>query len=418
MGNLYDFDPVKDLVPFNELEELDRLTLHKLSRLTERVLEAYKTFEFHVIYHSVHNFCSVDLSAFYLDVIKDRLYTCGADSRGRRAAQTAIYHVLDHLVRLTAPILVFTSDEAWSFMPGKKTESVHLASMPVANPAWIDDKLEEKWDELARVKTDISKALEGARQTKLIGHPLDAEVVVYPKKDEALMKEEARALEEVLIISRLTIASGAADTAGETAHLYSTDIADFVVRKAPGGKCERCWHYSPHVGKSAAHPALSTDARRRSDKNLRVLVITALAVLVIDQISKLAVIHYFGEGESVEIIAGFFDLVHFRNPGAAFGIFNEGGVARRVFLIATSGAALAVIFFLLKETKDSLVTLGLSLVAGGAAGNLVDRVRFGSVVDFLYFHAGPYYWPAFNIADSAITTGVILSAVFHYFRRP
>lgn len=256
LGNLYDFDPVKDLVPFNELEELDRLTLHKLSRLTERVLDAYKTFEFHVIYHAVHNFCSVDLSAFYLDVIKDRLYTCGADSRGRRAAQTTIHHVLDHLVRLTAPILVFTSDEAWSFMPGEKTESVHLASMPVANPAWIDDKLEEKWDELARVKTDISKALEGARQTKLIGHPLDAEVVVYPKKDEALMKEEARALEEVLIISRLTIASGAADTAGETAHLYSTDIADFVVRKAPGGKCERCWHYSPRVGDSAAHPAL------------------------------------------------------------------------------------------------------------------------------------------------------------------
>ncbi|HAO93957.1 MAG: signal peptidase II [Deltaproteobacteria bacterium GWC2_56_8] len=151
-------------------------------------------------------------------------------------------------------------------------------------------------------------------------------------------------------------------------------------------------------------------------KNLRVLVITALAVLVVDQASKLVVIHYFWEGETVEVIAGFFDLVHFRNPGAAFGIFNEGGVARRVFLITTSGAALAVIFFLLKETKDSIVALGLSLVAGGAAGNLVDRVRFGSVVDFLYFHAGPYYWPAFNIADSAITAGVGLAAVFYWFR--
>lgn len=150
-------------------------------------------------------------------------------------------------------------------------------------------------------------------------------------------------------------------------------------------------------------------------KNLRLLIITALAVLVIDQASKLVVVHYLWEGEVVEV-AGFFDLVHFRNTGAAFGIFNEGGVARRIFLIATSGAALAVIFFLIKETRDSLVALGLSLVAGGAAGNLIDRVRFGSVVDFLYFHAGPYYWPAFNIADSAISVGVGLSAVFYYFR--
>ncbi|MBI5453975.1 MAG: isoleucine--tRNA ligase [Deltaproteobacteria bacterium] len=255
LGNLYDFDPDKDLMPFNELEELDRLTLHKLSRLTERVLEAYRTFEFHVIYHAVHNFCTVDLSAFYLDVIKDRLYTYRADSKGRRAAQTAIYHVLDHLVRLTAPVLVFTSEEAWSFMPGKKAESVHLSAMPVPNASWIDDKLEEKWDELMRVKADISKALEGARQTKLIGHPLDAEVVVYPKKDEALIKEEAHALEEVLIISKLTIGSGPTDTAGES-YLHSTDIADFVVRRAPGGKCERCWHYSARVGESAAHPTL------------------------------------------------------------------------------------------------------------------------------------------------------------------
>lgn len=150
-------------------------------------------------------------------------------------------------------------------------------------------------------------------------------------------------------------------------------------------------------------------------KNLKLLVITALAVLVIDQVSKLIVIHYLWEGEVVEV-AGFFDLVHFRNPGAAFGIFNEGGVARRVFLVATSGAALAVIFFLLRETKDSLVALGLSLVAGGAAGNLIDRVRFGSVVDFLYFHAGTHYWPAFNIADSAITIGVGMSAIFYYLR--
>jgi len=262
LGNLYDFEPERDALRFEELDELDRLTLHKLTKLTERIRAAYEEFEFHVVYHAVHNFCTVDLSAFYLDVVKDRLYTNRAGSRGRRAAQTTIYHVLDHLLRLTAPVLVFTTEEAWSFMPGKKAGSVHLASLPEPQKEWLEPALEEKWDRLMEYKAEISKALEGARQAKTIGHPLDAQVMVYPpEKDRDLLRSEEKALEEVLIISRLVSSDEPfVDTSVATgSHYFKSEDMEglvIVVGKAEGGKCERCWHYSTYVGKDHEHPAI------------------------------------------------------------------------------------------------------------------------------------------------------------------
>jgi len=258
LGNLNDFDPEKDAVAYEELEELDRLTLHRLTKLTGRVLSAYDDFEFHAIYHSVHNFCTVDLSSFYLDVLKDRLYTGAAGSKGRRAAQTTIYHVLDHLVRLTAPVLVFTTEEAWSFMPGRKEESVHLSSMPKVNEKWLDEGLEKKWAELMTIKSEISKALEGARQAKIIGHPLDARVIIRPtEKNAELLAEEEGVLEEVLIVSKLTVAPGA--EAAQAAFKFDSEEIpglSISVEKASGDKCERCWHFSPQVGTHAVHPTL------------------------------------------------------------------------------------------------------------------------------------------------------------------
>ncbi|MEK7679479.1 MAG: class I tRNA ligase family protein, partial [Deltaproteobacteria bacterium] len=164
LGNLYDFDPEKDSVPYPELHELDRLTLHRLAKLTEKVRRAYEEFEFHAIYHSIHNFCAVDLSAFYLDGLKDRLYTCKADSKERRAGQTVLWRLIDCLTRLLAPILVFTADEAWQFIPGKKPDSVHLADMPDVRKDWLDEGLEKKWEKLLTIKDEITKGLEAARQ--------------------------------------------------------------------------------------------------------------------------------------------------------------------------------------------------------------------------------------------------------------
>ncbi|MBI3398968.1 MAG: isoleucine--tRNA ligase [Deltaproteobacteria bacterium] len=262
LGNLYDFNPKKDSVPYSELTELDRLTLHRLAKLTEKVLKAYETFEFHVIYHSVHNFCNVDLSAFYLDVLKDRLYISRPDSKARRAGQTTIYHVADYLVRLIAPVLVFTSDEVWRFMPKEKGANVHLASFPQVKKEWINDELEKKWDNILTYKRHISIALEEAgRQKKIIGHPLDAEVIIY-SQDTTLLEKEKKTLEEILVISKLTVVKDESKF-----HLMKGDALTYAidnkqnyinikVLKASGTKCERCWHYSERVGESAEHPTV------------------------------------------------------------------------------------------------------------------------------------------------------------------
>ncbi|MEK6791967.1 MAG: isoleucine--tRNA ligase [Deltaproteobacteria bacterium] len=245
LGNLHDFNPETDSVPYGKLEELDRLTLHRLTQLTAIVRNAYDNFEFYKIYHSVHNFCNNDLSAFYLDIIKDRLYTSAPRFVKRRAAQTAIYHVLDHLVRLVAPILVFTADEAWGCMPGRKEKSVHLASLPEPNKEWLDNGLAEKWERLIAIREEAAKALETARQQKTIGHPLDARVHYRAQGDlYALLKGEAKALEEALIVSQFIVTEN------------DVPSASILVERATGAKCERCWHYGETVGLNQTHPTI------------------------------------------------------------------------------------------------------------------------------------------------------------------
>ncbi|MBI5048648.1 MAG: isoleucine--tRNA ligase [Deltaproteobacteria bacterium] len=253
LGNLYDFDPEKDAVPYSDLTELDRLTLNRLAKLTERVLKAYETFEFHIIYHSVHNFCNVDLSAFYLDILKDRLYTSKVNSKARRTGQTTIYYVADYLVRLIAPVLVFTSDEVWQFMPKRKEVSVHLSTFPQVKKEWIDDKLEKKWDTLLQIKAEIAKAMETARKDKVIGHPLDAMVSIMPPKElEELVRKDTSALKEILIVSQLVLGSG------EGSAFESQEIPGLKVWVVPakGKKCERCWNYSERVGENEKHPTI------------------------------------------------------------------------------------------------------------------------------------------------------------------
>lgn len=149
-------------------------------------------------------------------------------------------------------------------------------------------------------------------------------------------------------------------------------------------------------------------------QNLKMIIFTAMAVTALDQLTKHLIMRSLGLNQAVVAIPGLFDIVYFKNPGAAFGIFNDGGVWRTVLLIGTSLVSLVVIGVLMKQSKDALMTFALSLIAGGAVGNLIDRARFGSVVDFLYFHLGEYYWPAFNVADSAITVGVVLAFISYY----
>lgn len=149
----------------------------------------------------------------------------------------------------------------------------------------------------------------------------------------------------------------------------------------------------------------------KNSPGLKTALVTAVAVVVLDQLTKLAIVRAMHLNQIMEAVPGLLDIVFFKNTGAAFGIFTDGGWVRTVLLSATSIAAIAVMGFLIRQSRSALMTFALSLITGGAAGNLIDRVRLGAVVDFLYFHVGKYYWPAFNVADSAITIGVFLAII-------
>ena len=223
--------------------------------MADKVKKAYESFEFHTIYHSVHNFCSVDLSAFYLDIIKDQLYTAKPNSKQRRAAQTTIYYVLDTLLRLLAPVLVFTTDEAWEFMPGTVAESVHLAEFPDTPKEWQDAALNEKWTSILTLKAELSKAIEGARRDKRIGHSLDAKVAfTLTGESSEVVKTETKRLKEILIVSEVVMV----DTLPEGEAFVSEEITGLsvVVSKAIHAKCERCWHISESVGENKEQPTI------------------------------------------------------------------------------------------------------------------------------------------------------------------
>jgi isoleucyl-tRNA synthetase len=266
LSNLSDFDPKKDRVAYKDLLEIDKWALHRLSKLNHKILKAYENYEFHTIYHSLHNFCVVDLSNFYLDILKDRLYTFKADSAGRRSAQTVLFHLLNSMVRLMAPILSFTADDIWKYMPkdDEEAESVHLLSFMEIDESWIDEELSTRWETILKVRTDVSKALEIARRDKVIGSPLEAKVVLYPTPTDvsfSLLKSYLQDLKFIFIVSSVEIGSSekpeSTDTS-DTVILNSEETPGFrvLVDRAEGKKCERCWNYSLKVGAFASHPTI------------------------------------------------------------------------------------------------------------------------------------------------------------------
>jgi len=245
LGNLYDFDPARDAVAIADLLPLDRYILHRLQELTERVRQAYQDYEFHVVYHSLHNFCAVDLSAFYLDVLKDRVYTSAPASRARRSAQTAMHEVLVGLVRLMAPVLSFTADEVWRHVGlPDKPESVHLAEFPRVRPELLDEALAREWQRLLAARDVVLRELEAARKAKLIGSAQEAAVVLEAAgEDYDFLAPRREELETVTIVSRLEVGR----------RREGTGLA-VRVERAGGAKCPRCWNYRRDIGASPAHP--------------------------------------------------------------------------------------------------------------------------------------------------------------------
>jgi isoleucyl-tRNA synthetase len=260
LGNLGDFDPARDRQSSARLDEVDRWILDRLARLIGRVRRAYDEYEFHTVFHSVHNFCAVDLSALYLDVIKDRLYTSLPDDPRRRAAQTTCFDIFGALARLMAPILAFTCEEAWRYLPGARSESVHLERFPEAPREWLDDALKRDWDRLLEVRREVAKALEAARAGKLIGSALEAAVRIgdAPEDLPGLLRAKRELLPTLFIVSRVDL-----DRAQARASVVyeSQDIPGLVigVDRAGGEKCERCWMRSERVG---AHPVHRTLCER------------------------------------------------------------------------------------------------------------------------------------------------------------
>ncbi|HEU4369408.1 MAG TPA: isoleucine--tRNA ligase [Methylomirabilota bacterium] len=256
LGNLYDFESRRDRQPYALLDEVDRFVLDRLARLVDRVRRAYEEYEFHTVFHSVHNFCAVDLSALYLDVIKDRLYTSAAADPRRRAAQTVCYDVFVALARLMAPILTFTAEEAWRHLAGTHAESVHLERFPEVPLEWLDDTLKREWDRLLEVRREVARGLELARARKLIGSGLEASVRIAsaPEDLPALLGAKRDLLPTLFIVSRVELGGG-----GTASVQYeSQEIPGLVIEvdRAPGDKCERCWMRSPAVGRNAGHPSL------------------------------------------------------------------------------------------------------------------------------------------------------------------
>jgi len=257
LGNLGDFDPARDRQSSARLDEVDRWILDRLARLIGRVRRAYEEYEFHTVFHAVHNFCAVDLSALYLDIIKDRLYTSRPDDPRRRAAQTTCFDVFTTLARLMAPILTFTCEEAWRYLPGVHAESVHLEPFPEAAREWLDETLKRDWDRLLEVRREVAKALEMARNAKLIGSGLEAAVRIThaPEDLPELLRAKRELLPTLFIVSRVDL-----DRASPVASVTyeGQDIPGLVigVDRARGEKCERCWMRSEHVGANSVHPTL------------------------------------------------------------------------------------------------------------------------------------------------------------------
>ena len=247
LGNGAGFDPDKDSVSDDQLTELDKWALMKLDALIDEVKAGYDKYDFHIAFHAIHNFCVVDMSNFYLDIIKDRLYSEKEGSVLRRAAQTAMYRILSALARLAAPIISFTAEEIWQFMPHASSddrESVFLNQMPEKSGLELSSEFTDKWSFIYNTRLAVNKVLEDARNEKIIGKSLEAQILIKSSEaDLARYEELAPQLKDILIVSGVSVEK----SEGETA---------FEVLRAEGEKCERCWCISKYVGTNLDHPTL------------------------------------------------------------------------------------------------------------------------------------------------------------------
>ena len=256
LGNLYDFDPEKDQLEYHKLTELDKWALAKLNKLAGRVSRAYEDYEFHVVFHSIHNFCTIDLSSIYFDVLKDKLYCSHPDDPQRKAAQTVLYELINAVVVMLTPVLAFTSEEIWSHL--RKTAdplSVQLLEWPQTRDQYVNEGIEDKIDRVLEIREVVTKALEEARVKKIIGHSLGAWVTIFADAEGTQLLQSVEDLEKILIVSRAEVKDQDERTEDSLALAEVRGIW-VKVQAAEGKKCERCWIIEPSVGTDAVHTTL------------------------------------------------------------------------------------------------------------------------------------------------------------------
>jgi len=269
LGNLADFDPSRDALPNDQLDEIDRWMLERTAELVTKCREWYAAYDFHRVYHAIHDFCVVDLSAFYFDVLKDRLYTKAAQNKSRRSAQTAVWKITSALVRLIAPVLVFTTEEIWRYLPKAKGDqpSVHMAEFSVAESlrSGIAPGKRDSWERLLGIRSQVLSALETARDQKLISSSLEARITLVPKTDRS--EEEGKKqldflrsylldLPALFIVSQVEVSNDVVESPGSVTEVGATGDLIVVVDRAAGKKCDRCWNYSVHVGENPRYPTI------------------------------------------------------------------------------------------------------------------------------------------------------------------
>jgi isoleucyl-tRNA synthetase len=253
LGNLSGFDSSKDRYLISELSELDRFALIRLERMKERVLNAYENYEFHTVYQAVHHFLAVEMSAFYLDIMKDRLYADASGDLARKHTQYVMYESLVTVTQLIAPILPHTADEVWRYIPGVEASTVQLSVFGPVRSEWYDAALERKWESLIDVRDEVLKALEAARKDKRIGNSLSAHVLLYPNEETAQLLAQFESLEKLFIVSQVTVQPAGTPAPAEAAALKGVAVE---IETANGQKCERCWNVTPEVGTNEEHPTL------------------------------------------------------------------------------------------------------------------------------------------------------------------
>jgi len=262
LGNIYDFEEETDSVPLEEMTEIDRWALSRTQGLLEDVTKAFDNFGFYRAYRRIYNFCTVDLSSFYLDVLKDRLYTFGPSSKERRSSQTALAKIVRLLDLMLAPILSFTADEAWRNIKNvEDPPSVHLAPWPEVDETMRDKQLEQRWERLLKVRSEVAKVIEGKREQGRIGNSLEAKISLYSQDADTLgfLRSFGRNLTTIFIVSSVDVIDAGQEGLPEEAMPSEIEGLSIAIDKAPGQKCQRCWKYSETVGQSERHPSLCGD---------------------------------------------------------------------------------------------------------------------------------------------------------------